>query len=176
MQPQFTLMAGDPAAPAALRAYAVAAEGLEMDEDFVRSVYETIDQFKKWRRENGTTMATEGAPAPIITVLCGSTRFIDAFQEANLRLTVAGHVVLSIGCDTKSDKDLDLAAVAGDGRSLDQIKRDLDDLHKRKIDLADEVLVLNVNGYIGESTRSEIEYAHAIGKPVAYLEPLGSEV
>jgi cell division protein FtsB len=46
----------------------------------------------------------------------------------------------------------------------------LDELHKRKIDLADEVLVLNVGGYIGESTRSEIEYARKLGKPVRYLE------
>lgn len=112
-----------------------------------------------------------GGPRPTITVLCGSTRFRPtAFQEANLRLTVAGHIVLSIGCDTKSDDDLDLAAQAADGRSLEQVKTDLDELHKRKIDLADEVLVLNVGGYIGQSTRSEIAYAEQLGRPVRYLE------
>lgn len=112
------------------------------------------------------------AARPIITVLCGSTRFADAFRDANLRLTLAGQIVLSIGCDTKPDGDLDLVMTAGGGRTLNQIKTDLDELHKRKIDLADGLFVLNVDGYIGESTRSEIEYAAKIGRPVAYLEPL----
>ena len=46
----------------------------------------------------------------------------------------------------------------------------LDDMHKRKIDMADEIYVINVGGYVGESTRSEIEYAKANGKTVGYLE------
>jgi hypothetical protein len=103
-------------------------------------------------------------PRPTITVLCGSTRFLEAFQRANLRLTLLGHIVLSIGCDTKSDVELALAGVVGA-----DAKPALDELHKRKIDLADEVLVLNVGGYIGESTRSEIEYAEKLGKPIDYL-------
>lgn len=108
-------------------------------------------------------------PIPRIVCLCGSTRFYDAFRAANLRLTLAGEIVLSIGCDTKSDGDL---ATAGElGSNLDQVKCDLDELHKRKIDLADYILVLNVGGYIGESTRSEIEYAKAHDKSVQYLEP-----
>lgn len=57
---------------------------------------------------------------------------------------------------------------------LKGIKTMLDELHKRKIDLSDEILVLNVGGYIGESTRSEINYAEAHGKPVKYLEPIES--
>lgn len=48
----------------------------------------------------------------------------------------------------------------------------LDDMHKRKIDMADEVFVINVGGYIGSSTQSEIEYASATGKTVNYLEPM----
>jgi len=116
-----------------------------------------------------------GGPRPTITVLCGSTRFHEAFHDANLRLTIAGHIVLSIGCDTKADADLDLAAQDSEGRTFDQIKADLDDLHKRKIDLADEVLVLNVNGYIGDSTRSEIEYAVKLRKPVHYLESITNQ-
>jgi len=104
-------------------------------------------------------------PRPRIVCLCGSTRFFDAFRAANLRLTLAGEIVLSIGCDTKSDADLGI--VAGD---LAPAKAALDELHKRKIDLADYVLVLNVGGYIGESTRSEIEYAEKVGRPVRYLE------
>jgi hypothetical protein len=46
----------------------------------------------------------------------------------------------------------------------------LDDMHKRKIDMADAIYVINVGGYIGSSTRSEIEYAKATGKEVLYLE------
>lgn len=102
------------------------------------------------------------APArPEIVCLCGSTRFIDAFREHNLRLTLEGKIVLSIGCDTKSDQGLGLDAAA---------KERLDALHLRKIDLADRVLVLNVGDYIGESTQREIAYALAHGKPIDYLE------
>jgi hypothetical protein len=106
-----------------------------------------------------------GGDRPIITVLCGSTRFFETFRRENLRLTMEGHIVLSVGCDTKSDGDLFGV------EDTDALKVGLDDLHKRKIDLADRVLVLNVGGYIGSSTASEIEYADKLGKPVAYLEP-----
>lgn len=105
---------------------------------------------------------------PIVTVLCGSTRFSHTFREQNLRLTLAGHIVLSIGCDMHTDAHL-FAGLADD--RIEAIKADLDELHKRKIDLADEVLILNVGGYIGTSTRSELEYAQRLGKPVRYLEP-----
>ena len=104
-------------------------------------------------------------PRPKIVCLCGSTRFYEEFRRANLRLTLAGEIVLSIGCDTKSDGDL-----AAMGEMPEASKDALDALHKRKIDLADYVLVLNVGGYIGESTRSEIEYAEKVGRPVRYLE------
>lgn len=109
---------------------------------------------------------------PEIVVLCGSTRFCEAFRAANLRLTLAGHIVLSIGCDTRADGDLAVAGELGD--DLSAIKARLDELHKRKIDLADRVVVLNVGGYIGQSTRSEIEYAERVGRPIEYLEPVQS--
>jgi hypothetical protein len=99
---------------------------------------------------------------PEIVVLCGSTRFGDAFAKANLDLTLAGKIVLSIGCVTSTDVGLGIDEAT---------KARLDELHKRKIDLADRVLVLNVGGYIGESTYSEIVYAIAHGKPIEYLEP-----
>lgn len=102
---------------------------------------------------------------PKIVCLCGSTRFSDAFKEANLRETIAGNIVLSIGCDTKSDKDLMIL-----GELTEEAKEKLDELHKRKIDLADEILVLNVGGYIGDSTRSEIDYALTTCKEIRYLE------
>lgn len=101
---------------------------------------------------------------PTTVCLCGSTRFSDAFHEANLRETLAGNIVLSIGCDFKSDTDLLLA-----GELTQEDKERLDELHLRKIDLADEVLFLNVNGYMGESTRREHQYAVNHGKVLRYL-------
>lgn len=97
---------------------------------------------------------------PTIVCLCGSTKFADAFIEANARLTMQGEIVLSVGRFGHLD-GLDM-----DGAD----KAMLDNLHKRKIDLADYVYVLNVGGYIGDSTRSEIEYAQRAGKSVRYLE------
>lgn len=120
-------------------------------------------------QEQGQGTVSREEARPLVVCLCGSTRFYDEFRRANLRLTLAGHIVLSIGCDTRSDDDL--AAAAESGADLAGVKHRLDELHKRKIDLADYVLVLNVGGYTGESTRSEISYALAHGKPVRYLEP-----
>jgi hypothetical protein len=111
-------------------------------------------------------------PRPTITVLCGSTRFYDAFREQNLLLTLAGHIVLSIGCDTKRDGDLTAAGVLGPG-----LKDRLNVLHRRKIDLADEVLVVSdESGYYGDSTRSEIAYARGLGKPVRFVVPHAEEI
>lgn len=103
-----------------------------------------------------------------VITLCGSTRFKDAFMEAQKRLTLAGNIVISVG----------LFGHAGDSEvwenmdegTLTKTKEMLDDMHKRKIDMADEIFVINVGGYIGSSTRSEIEYAIATGKAVRYLE------
>jgi hypothetical protein len=106
---------------------------------------------------------------PAIVVLCGSTRFHETFAVQNLRLTLAGKIVLSIGCDTKSDGDLFGV------EDIEGAKARLDVLHLRKIDLADEVLVLNVGGYVGDSTRAEIAYAQRHGKPVRFLEPAAVE-
>jgi hypothetical protein len=104
---------------------------------------------------------------PIVVCLCGSTRFMQAFQNANLRETLAGKIVLSIGCDTKSDQDLALGPVDKTALGL---------LHLFKIDLADEILVLNVGGYVGESTQIEIDYARMQGKRIRWLEPVAEEV
>lgn len=99
--------------------------------------------------------------APEIVCLCGSTRFTDAFRAANLNLTLSGAIVLSVGCDTKSDDALSLT---------ERDKDRLDELHLRKIDLADRVHVLNVDGYIGESTRREIAYAMFRDKAISFLD------
>lgn len=131
-----------------------------------------------------------GQSFPKIVCLCGSTRFSDVFWLANLHETLEGNIVLTVGCDTKSDDALQLPP---------QCKETLDELHKRKIDMADEILVLNCNlavcarcekpsdatggisiccrkghikkPYIGSSTRGEIEYAKSVGKPIRYLQP-----
>ena len=97
---------------------------------------------------------------PVIT-LCGSTRFKEQFLEAQKRLTLEGNIVISVGLFGHSGDD----EVWTEGT-----KAMLDDMHKRKIEMADEIFVINVGGYIGSSTRSEIDYAVATGKPVHYLE------
>jgi hypothetical protein len=117
----------------------------------------------EWRL--GATVS--GQDRPRIVVLCGSTRFYDQFQEANYRLTMAGKIVLSVGFYPHAKAVHGYGEDVGHGSAE---KAALDELHKRKIDLADEVHVLNVDGYIGESTRSEINYAEAAGKPITYLE------
>jgi len=104
---------------------------------------------------------------PTIVCLCGSTRFSEAFRASLLQETLDGKIVLSIGCDMRSDVEI-FGHVADD--ELTVIKSRLDELHLRKIDLADEVLILNVGGYIGQSTRRELEYASAHGKRIRFLE------
>lgn len=100
--------------------------------------------------------------------LCGSTRFSKAFQEANLALTLQGHLVFTIGCDMKDDFKIFKHLSSED---LEIVKDDLDALHRAKIDASDGIFVLNVMGYIGASTAAEIEYAHSQGKWVKYLYP-----
>ena len=95
-----------------------------------------------------------------IITLCGSTRFKDEFIAEQKRLTLEGNIVISVG----------LFGHSGDEEVWSEhTKIMLDDMHKRKIDLADEIFVINVGGYIGNSTRSEIEYAIKTGKVVNYL-------
>jgi hypothetical protein len=122
--------------------------------------------------ERETWITVFGEPVPTIVCLCGSTRFMSAFQEAMLAETVVGRIVLTIGCDIRSDTDLFRRMSPRDRASL---KERLDTLHLRKIDLADEVLILNVGGYIGESTAKELEYAIRARKRIRYLEPLKTE-
>jgi hypothetical protein len=111
--------------------------------------------------------AAAGPARPHIVCLCGSTRFSEAFRQANLRETLAGNIVLTIGCDMRADAELFASTTPAE---LAQIKAGLDALHRHKIKLADSVLILNVGGYIGESTRAEITYARQLGKPIRFLE------
>lgn len=94
-----------------------------------------------------------------VITLCGSTRFKEDFERINKELTLQGNIVISVGCFghsgdsfTKEDKEM------------------LDDIHKRKIDMADAIYVINKGGYIGESTKSEIKYALEHNKPVMLME------
>ena len=105
-----------------------------------------------------------------VITLCGSTRFKDEFMEVQKRLTLEENIVISVGLFGHSGDDEVWENM--DEGTLTKTKEMLDDMHKRKIDMADEIFVINVGGYIGSSTRSEIEYATATGKTVNYLEPM----
>lgn len=103
-----------------------------------------------------------------VITLCGSTRFKDEFMEAQKRLTLEGNIVISVGLFGHAG-DAEVWGNMDEG-TLTKTKEMLDDMHKRKIDMADEIYVINVGGYIGSSTKSEIEYAKATGKGILYLE------
>lgn len=133
-------------------------------------------QFQDWaqaqirKAEQGLKAARELAglpPIPRIVCLCGSTRFYDEFQRANYDETMTGKIVLSVGFYPHAKAEHGHGEGVGHD-SAEKVK--LDELHKRKIDLADEVLVVSdLDGYFGESTRGEVEYAYRSGKPVRYL-------
>lgn len=95
-----------------------------------------------------------------IITLCGSTKFKDKFLEAQKDLTLKGNIVISVG----------LFGHSGDNEVWEPgVKEMLDDIHLRKIDMADEVYVITVNNYIGESTKREIEYAKKQDKIIRFL-------
>ena len=96
-----------------------------------------------------------------VITLCGSTKFKDDFMEQQKRLTLEGNIVISVGVFGHS----------GDSEALsEKTKKMLDDIHREKIDMSDEIFVINKNGYIGDSTKSEIEYAKSHGISVKYME------
>lgn len=98
-----------------------------------------------------------------VVTLCGSTRFKEDFLRVQKELTLHGNIVISVG----------LFGHAGDEEVWDEgVKAMLDDMHKRKIDMADAIFVINRGGYIGSSTRSEIAYALEHAKDVEYMEPI----
>jgi hypothetical protein len=107
-------------------------------------------------------MMSKNKPFPTIVCLCGSTRFKQQFIEANFRETMAGKIVLSVGWFGHADGEIYTPTEEEKGR--------LDELHLRKIDLASEVLIINCENYIGESTRRELDYARANGKVVRFWE------
>jgi hypothetical protein len=98
-----------------------------------------------------------------VITLCGSTRFKDEFLKVQKQLTLEGNIVISLGFFEQADGEFKNVITP-------EIKEMFDDMHKRKIDMSDEIYVINKNGYIGESTKGEIEYAIKTGKRVNYLE------
>ena len=101
---------------------------------------------------------------PKIVCICGSTKFKQEFIQANFDLTMKGYIVLTVGWFSHSDGDIFTPSA--------EQKKALDELHKWKIDLADEVFIVDVDGYIGESTRSEIAYAVSHHKVINFLSEL----
>lgn len=99
---------------------------------------------------------------PKVVCLCGSTKFKSTFIQANFLETMRGNIVLSVGWFGLADKDIYTPSM--------EEKIALDELHLRKIDLADEVLILNLGGYIGKSTESELIYAYMAKKKIRFLE------
>lgn len=130
----------------------------------------------------GTLKIDLNPEKPEVVCLCGSTRFWKEFQEANYKLTMEGKIVLTVGFYPHIEKREGVSE--GGNRWYEVIehkggenvgctpeqKVELDKLHFKKIEMADRTHILNVGGYIGESTRNEINHARSLGKPVTYLE------
>lgn len=140
------------------------------DDNFRSDWVSTNYRYKKVREDGGVPVYSK-SPRRLIVCLCGSTKFWKTFQEQGLRETLAGRIVLSIGaarCSDDDDKKFGGLIAVGE---FDRVKKELDELHLDKIDLADQVLVLNVGGYVGESTGNEVRHAIKRGKVIRWLEP-----
>ena len=107
-----------------------------------------------------------------VITLCGSTRFKEEFERIAERLTLQGNIVLAPGEYSGYNEEHNLQATKVTEDTIEMLK----DLHKEKIRMADEVLIINKDGYIGESTKEEIQYALSIGKPVFYIENSDEEI
>jgi hypothetical protein len=139
-------------------------------------IWQAADQ-NCWKSQEGhdASIAAQATAAEMarlthgrkVITLCGSVKFWDEYIRQNAVLTLQGNIVLSCGHSLKEGYEDILVDLP-----IDDVKRDLDFLHLRKIDLSDEIFVLNVGGYIGDSTQREIEYALSTGKKVKYLESL----
>ncbi|MET8468619.1 hypothetical protein ABZY90_12435 [Streptomyces sp. NPDC006422] len=101
---------------------------------------------------------------PRTVVICGSTRYMAEMAEAELRETEAGRIVVKPAHDLKSPHTR-----WADPKEAETLKERLATLHRAKIRLADEVLV--VGDHIGDSTRAEIAYARTLGRPVRFTHP-----
>ncbi|GCD99756.1 hypothetical protein [Embleya hyalina] len=109
------------------------------------------------------TVKAEPPAEPSIVVLCGSMRFTREMARENARLTALGHIVLAPAVDMRKPTPL-----STDPASAARMKQRLDELHRAKIRMAGWVVVICPGGYIGESTRREIDLAAELGKPITY--------
>lgn len=96
----------------------------------------------------------------MIITLCGSTKFKKEFEEVAKNLALEGHAVLSVNMFAHAD-NIELTP---------EQKIRLDNAHKEKINASDAIFVINKDGYIGESTYSEIDWAQRMNKQVYFLE------
>lgn len=115
-------------------------------------------------------MTTTGT-TPRVYTLCGSTRFPQAHDLANLHLSTQGHIVIPLGMHGHADEPQGARFLTSDGDESTAVKRALDRLHFAKIDRSDAIYVINVGGYVGSSTKREIAYARAHGKAVEWMFP-----
>jgi hypothetical protein len=106
-----------------------------------------------------------------VVTLCGSTRFPDAFVLANMHLSLRGYVVIGLGMMGHADEPRGARFLTSDGDMSAPAKQGLDRLHFAKIDLSDGIYIVNVGGYVGESTRNEIAYARSRAKRVMWMFP-----
>ena len=124
--------------------------------------------------KEGAALAGPSVKRPKIVCFCGSSRFIEQFGIFMWEYEKAGNIALGLHWLPPSYFDeLNRPAADDHQAEAEGLAEKMDELHLRKIDLADEVFILNVGGYIGESTRNEIEYAKKLGKKIKYLEPQG---
>ena len=107
----------------------------------------------------------------MIITLCGSSRFPEAFHLANAHFSMLGHVVISLGLFGHADQPVGSRFLTSDGNEDTTAKQALDKLHFKKINLADMIYVINVGGYVGSSTKREVEFARQNSKPVRYMFP-----
>ncbi len=133
-------------------------------EEWIKTEYAPLDPLpedaKKHLRETFLNSGDRHKNRPKIITLCGSTKFKEQFLQEQKRLTREGNIIFSVGSFAHFDnEDLD-----------ERTRKIVDNVHKEKIMISDEIFVINVNNYIGESTKSEIEYAVQLGRKVAYLE------
>lgn len=108
-------------------------------------------------------------PRPEIVCLCGSLRFTEQFHALERELALAGVIVLSPSYPAQAPDGVDVELSA-------EQRTTLGDLHLRKVELADRIIVVNPGGYLGESTRREIAHARAIGRPVSFTDSTGDQV
>jgi len=106
-----------------------------------------------------------------VVTLCGSTRFPEAHRMAEMHEAFMGNVCIPLSVYGHQDDPPGSKFLCSDGDESTDGKQGLDEVHFRKIDLADEILVVNVGGYVGSSTEREIKYAEKNGKKVRFLFP-----